>query len=87
MIQNNLIVAPINGLVEIRLKFLMLRRLLKEEQNEIGFASLSSSTNVLIKLESMDDALKFVKFSKYVPNHSQLDLKFGYYKFKLKYLI
>ena len=63
----------------------MLRSLLKEEKNNTGFASLSSSTNVVIKLESMNEALKFVKTSEYIPKHSQLDLKFGSYK--LKYLI
>ena len=57
----------------------MLRSLLKEEKNNTGFASLSSSTNVVIKLESMNEALKFVKTSEYIPKHSQLDLKFGSY--------
>ena len=79
IILNNLIIAPISDLVEIRLKFSELQILLKEESNMTGFASLSSSTNVIIKLEDMNDALEFLKISKHVPNHSQLDLNFGYY--------
>ena len=77
-------IALISDLVEIRLKFSMLQRLLKEEKNKTGFASLPSTTNILINLESIDDALKFVKFSKYIPNHSQLALNFrSYSKIKI----
>ena len=78
-LQNNLMITLISDLVEIRLKFSMLQRLLKEEKNKTGFTSLPSTTNILINLESIDDALKFVKFSKYIPNHSQLALNFGSY--------
>ena len=76
---NSLIIVPISDLVEIKLDYNTLLWLLNVDRNRTGFASLSSSTNVIIKLEGMNEALEFLKISKYVPNHSQLDLNFGYY--------
>ena len=76
---NNLIIIPISNLIEIRLTLSKLCELLQEDKNKAGFSSLPSSTNVVIKMESNKNALKFVQISEHVPNHSKLELKFDYY--------
>ena len=70
----NYILIPLNKLAFIKLSRTQVLNLLSSDSNKKNFLSLSSNTEVIIELNSIEDAVKFNKVSEFVPSHSQLNL-------------
>ena len=77
----NYFIITVNSLSEIRLNASKFTRLLSNELNKKYFSALSSSTKIVISLESLKEIVKFNEMSSYVPKHCELQFYVSVYSY------
>ena len=79
------ILIPMNSLSHLRLKWSKIINLFEKESNRLNFKKLSVNANIIIEINDIDD-LEFVyRFSEWIPEHWNLELRFDstYLKFNI----
>ena len=80
------ILIPINSLSHLRLKWSKISKLFEKESNRSNFKKLSVKANIIIEINSIDDLEFIYRFSEWIPEHWDLELRFDstYLKFNIR---
>ena len=75
-----------NSIDNLVLEWEYIFKLLENDINKKNFPTLSSNSNVSIRIDSMKDVLAFYEACEFVPEHSKLELSGNFYS-NIKYTI
>ena len=68
-----------NSIDNLELEWRHIFKLLESNINKRNFATLSSNSNVWIRLKSINDVLAFYEACEFIPEHSKLELSGDFY--------
>ena len=73
------VLIPKNSIDNLGLDWKLFLKLLENDINKQNFPTLSSNSNVSIRLKSMKDVLSFYEACEFIPGHSKLEFSGDFY--------